>query len=71
MSNKQKQKPIIKNFKFIKRPLHNSSTIYNNNKMRLFYQKIRQITGYFPLFLIKYALFSYYSKQHLNYAKVS
>ncbi|RLA07247.1 MAG: hypothetical protein DRQ51_06715 [Gammaproteobacteria bacterium] len=53
------------------RPLNNSSTVYNNNKMHLFYQKTRQIASYFPHFLIKYALFSYYSKPHLNYSKVS
>ncbi|RLA07209.1 MAG: hypothetical protein DRQ51_06770, partial [Gammaproteobacteria bacterium] len=41
------------------------------NKMHLFYQKIRPIDCKLPHFLIKYALFSYYSKSHLNYAKVS
>jgi molybdate transport system substrate-binding protein len=51
--------------------LYNSTTIYNNNKKHLFYQKARQITCHFPRFLIKYALFSYYSKLHKNYAKIS
>ncbi|RLA08747.1 MAG: hypothetical protein DRQ51_00950, partial [Gammaproteobacteria bacterium] len=48
---------IIPSF-YNKRPLHNSSTIYKNNKMHLFCQKTRQITSYFPHFLTKYALFS-------------
>jgi 7,8-dihydroneopterin aldolase/epimerase/oxygenase len=44
--------------------LHNFCVIYNNNEKHLFYQKARQITCHFPHFLIKYALFSYYSKSH-------
>ena len=39
--------------------------------MHLFYQKIHQRTCHFPHFLIKYVLFSYYSKSHFNYTKVS
>ncbi|RLA06657.1 MAG: hypothetical protein DRQ51_08715 [Gammaproteobacteria bacterium] len=55
----------------IMRPLHNSSTIYKTHKMRLFIAKIRQRTCHFPYFCYKNALFSAFSKQHLNYAKVS
>jgi predicted HicB family RNase H-like nuclease len=39
--------------------------------MRLFIAKIRQRTCHFPHFCYKNALFSAFSKQHLNYAKVS
>ncbi|RLA06804.1 MAG: lactam utilization protein LamB [Gammaproteobacteria bacterium] len=39
--------------------------------MRLFIAKIRQRTCHFPHFFYKNALFSAFSKQHLNYAKAS
>jgi hypothetical protein len=62
---------MIKN-QYTMRFLHNSTTVYNNDKKHLSLSKRpSKGLGYFPYFLIKYVLFSYCSKSHKNYAKVS
>ncbi|RLA08665.1 MAG: hypothetical protein DRQ51_01540 [Gammaproteobacteria bacterium] len=53
------------------RPLHNSSTIYKTNRLHMLIAKIRQRACHIPHFCYKNALFFAFSKQHLNYAKVS